>query len=116
MSATKPSPPFRSRPAPNRSTTGPTPAHLTPRAEAATMPELMSAAEIAELLRISRQRVHQLRRTAAFPAPLADLRGGAVWDAAAVRKFAEEWLRKPGRPAGASAEHRDRGSMGAACR
>lgn len=55
------------------------------RAEAFTTPELMSAAEIADELGVSRQRVHQLRSTAGFPAPLADLRGGAVWDAAAVR-------------------------------
>lgn len=68
------------------------------RAEAPTMPELMSAAEIADELGVSRQRVHQLRDTAAFPAPLADLRGGAVWDAAAIRKFNDEWERKPGRP------------------
>lgn len=70
------------------------------RAAAPTMPELMSAAEIADELGVARQRVHQLRSTAAFPAPLAELRGGAVWDAAAVRKFAREWERKPGRPAG----------------
>lgn len=68
-------------------------------AEAPTMPELMSAAEIADELGVRRQRVHQLRRDKpAFPAPLAELRGGAVWDAAAVRKFAESWTRKPGRP------------------
>jgi len=29
---------------------------------------------------------------------LAVLRGGAVWDAAAVRKSAQAWERKPGRP------------------
>jgi len=68
------------------------------RAEAPSMPELMSAAEIADLLGVTRQRVHQLRNTNAFPAPLADLRGGAVWDAAAVRKFDSEWTRTPGRP------------------
>jgi predicted DNA-binding transcriptional regulator AlpA len=68
------------------------------RAEAPTMPELMSAAEIAEMLGLSRQRVHQLRAIRAFPEPLAELRGGAVWDAAAVRKFGQEWTRKPGRP------------------
>lgn len=68
------------------------------RAKAPTMPELMSAAEIAEELSVSRQRVHQLRELAAFPAPLAELGGGAVWDAVAVRKFAEGWDRKPGRP------------------
>lgn len=72
------------------------------RAEAFTTPELMSAAEIADELGVSRQRVHQLRSTAGFPAPLADLRGGAVWDAAAVRKFAQTWERKPGRPPSAS--------------
>jgi hypothetical protein len=68
------------------------------RAEAPTMPELMSAAEIGELLGVARQRVHQLRASSAFPAPLAELRGGAVWDAAAVQKFAREWERRPGRP------------------
>lgn len=68
------------------------------RADAPTMPELMSAAEIAVELGISRQRVHQLRDTTAFPAPLADLRGGAVWDAATVRRFNETWQRRPGRP------------------
>jgi hypothetical protein len=69
------------------------------RAKTATTPELMSAAEIADLLDVTRQRVHQLRETAAFPAPLAELRGGAIWDARAVRKFELEWSRKPGRPA-----------------
>jgi hypothetical protein len=70
------------------------------RADAPTMPELMSAAEIAEALGVTRQRVHQLRSSAIFPAPLADLRGGAVWDAAAVRRFGELWERRPGRPPG----------------
>ena len=69
------------------------------RADEPTLPELMSAADIAEQLGVSRQRVHQLRETAAFPAPLADLRGGAIWDAAAIRKFDRDWTRKPGRPA-----------------
>ncbi len=68
------------------------------RAAKPTMPELMSAAEIAEELGVARQRVHQLRATKAFPLPLAELRGGAVWDAVAVRKFAQDWDRKPGRP------------------
>lgn len=68
------------------------------RATAPTLPELMSAAEIADELGVARQRVHQLRSTAAFPSPLAELRGGAVWDAIAVRKFARDWTRKPGRP------------------
>lgn len=68
------------------------------RAGEPTMPELMSAAEIGQELGVSRQRVHKLRSIPGFPAPLAELRGGAVWDAAAVRKFAQNWDRKPGRP------------------
>lgn len=62
------------------------------------VPELMSAADIAHHLGVTRQRVHQLRSTAQFPKPLAELRGGAVWDGAAIRAFALTWERKPGRP------------------
>jgi hypothetical protein len=70
------------------------------RADAPTLPELVSAPEVAEILGgISRQRVHQLRDLAAFPKPVLDLRTGPIWDAAAVRKFEREWTRKPGRPA-----------------
>jgi len=61
-------------------------------------PDLMSAAEIADALQISRQRVYQLRSTDAFPPPLAELRNGAVWDARVIRQFAAEWARRPGRP------------------
>ncbi|CQD21923.1 hypothetical protein BN000_05406 [Mycobacterium europaeum] len=79
------------------------------RAATPTMPELMSAAEIADELGVRRQRVHQLRATPAFPAPLAELRGGAVWDAAAVRKFAASWERKPGRPRSRTTDSHQRG-------
>lgn len=80
-----------------------TEAELYRRADAPTMLELMSAAEIADELGVSRQRVHQLRSMKSFPLPLAELRGGAVWDAAAVRRFAETWNRKPGRPSSMTA-------------
>ncbi|QDQ96706.1 hypothetical protein [Tomitella fengzijianii] len=66
---------------------------------APTLPELMSAPEVGDLLGVSRQRVHQLRHTAHFPLPLVELRTGPIWDAAAIRKFAADWDRKPGRPA-----------------
>lgn len=69
------------------------------RAEAPTMPELVGAAEIADELGVSRQRVHQLRKLEEFPAPLAELGGGAIWDAAAVRKFVGSWTRQVGNPA-----------------
>ncbi|GGN84359.1 hypothetical protein GCM10011610_37590 [Nocardia rhizosphaerihabitans] len=68
------------------------------RAEAPTLPELVSAPEVGELLGVSRKRVHQLRSTPAFPQPLFELRTGPVWDAVPIRKFAQEWDRKPGRP------------------
>lgn len=71
------------------------------RARRTNLPELMSAADIAHHLGVTRQRVHQLRTTAQFPHPLAELRGGAVWDGAAIRAFARTRQRKPGRPTAA---------------
>ncbi len=69
------------------------------RAAAPTLPEIVSAGEVAEILGVSRQRVHQLAKSAGFPAPLLSLRTGPLWHAVAIRKFAEGWERKPGRPA-----------------
>lgn len=51
----------------------------------------MSAAETAQALNVSHQRLHQLRTTQGSPEPLANLRGGGVWDARATRRFAAEW-------------------------
>ena len=76
-----------------------TEAEYVRRADEPTLPHLMSAPEVTDLLDVTRQRVHQLRSLAAFPAPLVELRTGPIWDAAAVEKFAREWTRKPGRPA-----------------
>ena len=51
----------------------------------------MSAAEIATLLRISRQRVDQIAKAdATFPEPVAILSGIRVWETAAVEKWARE--------------------------
>ncbi|MBO0853805.1 MAG: hypothetical protein J2P18_08555 [Nocardia sp.] len=66
------------------------------RAEAPTLPQLVSAPEIADTLGVSRQRVHQLRDTAGFPAPLFVLRTGAIWAASAIDAFARTWTRAPG--------------------
>lgn len=68
------------------------------RADSVAIPQLMSAAEVAEELGVSRQRVHQLRSGGGFPDPVADLRSGAVWDAGEIRRFARKWERRPGRP------------------
>lgn len=68
------------------------------RANAPTLPSLVSAPEVGELLGgISRQRVYQLQQNPAFPEPLVRLRTGPVWDERAIARFASTWDRKPGR-------------------
>lgn len=68
------------------------------RADAPTLPEMVSSQEVAEILGVTRQRVSQLRSSPAFPAALLELRTGPIWNAAAIKKFARDWPRKPGRP------------------
>lgn len=45
---------------------------------------------MAELLRVSRQRAHQLALRPDFPEPVAKLSMGRIWERAAV----EEWMRR----------------------
>ena len=52
---------------------------------------LMGAAEIGRLLGVSRQRVQQLVNTSGFPAPLAVLDMGKVWDGAQIREWAKTY-------------------------
>ncbi|GAB7004442.1 hypothetical protein JCM18899A_19150 [Nocardioides sp. AN3] len=54
---------------------------------------LMGTAEIADLLGVTRQRVHQLTRLDGFPEPTARLAGGDVWESADI----ERWARETGR-------------------
>lgn len=61
-------------------------------------PEVVGVAEIAELLGVSRQRVHQLvHEHTDFPSPLAELGAGRqkmkVW----LRAEVEVWARRTGR-------------------
>ena len=69
------------------------------QALAPSAPDIVSAAEAADILGISRQRLHQLRRHPRFPAPLYQLRTGPLWTRDAIEWFAGVWDRKPGRPA-----------------
>jgi hypothetical protein len=63
-------------------------------------PDLVSGPEAAELLGVSRQRLHQLARSHPhFPEPLYQLRVGPLWIRAGIEAFAQRWARKPGRPA-----------------
>lgn len=61
---------------------------------------LAGVAEAAELLGVSRQRIAEIRKDhKAFPAPVADLAAGPVWDRAELERFDRTWERKrTGRP------------------
>jgi hypothetical protein len=55
--------------------------------------ELVGTAEIAEMLGVTNQRVDQLSRTESFPAPIAVLAAGRIWQREAI----ERWAREAGR-------------------
>lgn len=57
------------------------------------MDHLVGAAEIAVMLGVSRQRVHQLAASDNFPEPVANLTAGTIW----LREDVEEWARQTGR-------------------
>ena len=57
------------------------------------MHHLVGVAEIADLLGVSKQRVHQLIQTESFPKPEANLSAGLIWR----RDEIEKWARKTGR-------------------
>lgn len=56
--------------------------------------DLMGAQEVAELLGVSRQRVHQLAERPDFPRPVATLAAGKIWRGEDVRAWAARH-RKP---------------------
>lgn len=69
------------------------------RADKPTIPELASAADAAEILQVSRQRIHQLAtENPRFPAPVARVATGPLWTVKAIEWFDSIWERKPGRP------------------
>jgi predicted DNA-binding transcriptional regulator AlpA len=55
--------------------------------------ELVGVAEIAEMLGVTRQRVHQLTKAPEFPRPVAELSAGSIW----AREDVERWARASGR-------------------
>lgn len=58
----------------------------------------LGVTEVAGELHVSRQRVSELRRSDAFPAPIADLAAGPVWKGSSLKRFIDGWERRPGRP------------------
>jgi hypothetical protein len=61
-------------------------------------PTYAGVTEVAGLLGVSKQRVSELRTSAAFPAPIAELAAGPVWSVPTLTRFIDTWERKPGRP------------------
>ena len=69
------------------------------RADAPALPPLIGASEAADLLGVTRQRVHQLAAEhPGFPTPLVRVRMGPLWATSAIEGFARSWTRTPGRP------------------
>jgi hypothetical protein len=77
-----------------------TPEQFETQALRPDFPPLASAADTAEILGVSRQRVHQLAASnTRFPAPVARVCTGPLWTVPAIEHFARIWERRPGRPA-----------------
>jgi predicted DNA-binding transcriptional regulator AlpA len=60
--------------------------------------DLVGAAEVAQMLNVSRQQVHRLSRREDFPDPVAVLQAGKIWRRRDVERWAATHPRKPGRP------------------
>jgi predicted DNA-binding transcriptional regulator AlpA len=56
---------------------------------------LVGTSEIADMLGVSQQWVHKLAKRPGFPEPVARLRGGVIWERAAVQDWAEKTQRLP---------------------
>lgn len=54
--------------------------------------------EVAEMLGVTRQRVHELRGRPDFPAPRWVVGRRAMWLATDIETFVASWPRKVGRP------------------
>lgn len=75
-----------------------TPEQLEVEAFTPDTPELVSAADVAEILGVTRQRVHQLATAHSdFPAPYARLATGPIWTLPTIEHFRGNWDRRPGR-------------------
>lgn len=63
----------------------------------ANVPDLIGVAELAQILKVSKQRASELARGREFPRPIAWLASGPVWKKGALARFIELWPRRPGR-------------------
>lgn len=60
--------------------------------------DLWGIHEIADAYEVDRQTVYYWRRKPGFPAPLADLKMGPVWDAREILKWKRKNIRPRRRP------------------
>lgn len=68
-------------------------------AYAPTLPQVLSAVEVADVLGVTRQRVNQLSKSSPdFPTPLFTPRSGPLWERFAIEAFARSRNRNAGRP------------------
>ena len=63
------------------------------------IPDLVGVAEVAILLKVSKQRASVLARHKDFPRPIAELASGPIWKKPSILRHVGQWPRKPGRPA-----------------
>ena len=64
-----------------------------------SFPDILGVTEAARLLRVSRQRVDQLRAEHPdFPKPIVRLASGPIWLRSSIEGFDRRWHRRPGRP------------------
>lgn len=61
-------------------------------------PELLGVTELARALGVSKQRISELTESGRFPAPVARLKAGPVWQRSAIARFVRRWPRRAGRP------------------
>jgi hypothetical protein len=68
--------------------------------EVSNFPDHVDSSEVADLLGVSRHRIHEWRRGGQFPLPMAELATGPVWSRPAIVAFAEQRDREPGQSGG----------------
>lgn len=53
--------------------------------------DILGTAEVAEVLGVSKQRIHSLRKMLDFPEPFKQLASTPLWDRADINKFLAKW-------------------------
>lgn len=71
---------------------------LDRRLHESNVPALVGVAEVAQILKVSKQRASELARSADFPHPVAKLASGPVWLRSSISRHLVRWPRRPGRP------------------